>query len=137
MRAFDTVNHSLLSKLNRTQKFALFNIFQMTGVIAIRQWDVVSESDDSVKEISFSFISLIDELVAFREVRSLMTCHVLRGLPLVSINLLLYIKQFFSSTDFITHSFQVGPIKQVTGLGCFNLECSTTIMHAYVLLNQQ
>ena len=89
MRAFDTVNHSLLSKLNRTQKFALFNIFQMTGVIAIRQWDVVSESDDSVKEISFSFISLIDELVAFREVRSLMTCHVLRGLPLVSINLLL------------------------------------------------
>ena len=50
---------------------------------------------------------------------------------------LITIKQFFSSTDFITHSFQVGPIKQATGLGCFNLECSTTIMHAYVLLNQQ
>ena len=67
----------------------------MTGVIAIRQWDVVSKSEDSVQEISFHFISLIDELVAFREVSK-----VIDEMPrftgvAIGFNKLITIKYFF------------------------------------------
>ena len=47
------------------------------------------KSEDLDLEIPFRFISLIDELTALLDVRSLMICHVLRWSPLASINLLL------------------------------------------------
>ena len=48
------------------------------------------KSDESDIEVPFRFNSLIDKLTALRHVRSWMICHVLRGSPLVSVNLLLY-----------------------------------------------
>ena len=56
-----------------------------------KKWSLIAfeKSEDSDIEIPLRFISPIDELTALRDVRSLLICHVLRGSPLASINLLL------------------------------------------------
>ena len=52
------------------------------------------KSDDSDIEIPFRFISLIDELTALRDVRSLMICHVLRNEPYVGIFDIIYYQPY-------------------------------------------